>query len=256
MDATIIETNYNGLNAKRRKALLKQGIKTNVDLALLHGDDERIERLRVSLGVPGERIMEWVTRARQLCPYDVTVGGRREETNGTKKQFLHDYFNQVETQVHFADTRAALLVAGNSVLLAINMVLLHAFAGGTTGRFSLANVEPVAGFVLALGGALFLMISLVYAFCSALPSKIHGNPPAQFFLLSHVARLTESKFIQTYEEMSNSQMEREALCAIHGKAVFAAKRFGRIRNAIKATLISLVLQVAAVIAAGLVVIFR
>lgn len=163
-----------------------------------------------------------------------------------KTDFLREYFIQVESQVQFADTRAALLFAGNALLLGINGELLKMFAGCPAGELVFKNVHLSSPFICATIAAFLLIISLAFALWAALPSKIHGKPPKQFYLLSHVARITEQEFIEIYDKMSIDKLQQEMLIAIHGKACFATIRFGRLKKAIKATLFGLALQVCAI----------
>lgn len=94
-----------------------------------------------------------------------------------------------------------------------------------------------------------LLVSMAFALWAALPSKIHKKPPDQFFLLSYVAQIDELAFIKAYERMSEEKLCKEALIGIHGKAKFATFRFGRIKKAIRATLLSLLLLMGAIVAA-------
>ena len=78
---------------------------------------------------------------------------------------------------------------------------------------------------LALAGiaAALLILSLACALLAARPSGIHYAPPAQLFLLSHIAPLNPKTFVENFKNASFESLMDEALESIHGKAVYATR---------------------------------
>lgn len=253
MNEAINPRNYQAMGPIRHGRLIQEGIETNGELAALHGDDVRIEEVATSVGVTRARLVEWIGMARR-----VSVGSEAPERPGEgdarrslKTEHLHNYFNQVESQVQLADTRTALLIAGDAFLLGVNGRLLQMVSGCRSGEFTVDCINISTPFLLALFAIAVLFLGIVFALSAAIPSRVHREPPKRFFLLSYVASLKDSEFVDAYEKMSIWELEKESLVAIRGKAEFATVRFGRLHSAITATLCSLVLQACAAVAAVL-----
>ena len=105
--------------------------------------------------------------------------------------------------------------------------------------FTVSCMVPSISLVLAAVAAALLICSLSCALLAAHPSKIHNDPPPEFFLLSHIARTKRQAFIKAYEEASYSDLVEEALIAIHGKARYANRKFRWLMRAVQTTLLSL-----------------
>jgi hypothetical protein len=156
-----------------------------------------------------------------------------------KAEFLRSHFEQLESQVQFGDHKASLLVAGDAILLAICGGLIRMLSGCQGDKLTMSCVVPSFSLYLAIAAAALLISSLFCALYAALPNKVHRKPPTELFLLSHVARMQRQQFIRVYEDASYSDLVKQALTAIHGKAVYADKKFRWIRRAVQATLLSL-----------------
>jgi hypothetical protein len=156
-----------------------------------------------------------------------------------KTEFLRSHFELVESQVQFGDHKASLLIAGDAILLVTCGGLIRALSGCQLDKLMMSCIAPSASLGLALITAALMILSLCYALLAALPSKVHVNPPAELFLLSHIARTQRHIFIQEYRDASYDDIVEEALAAIHGKACYADKKFRLLRWAIRATLLGL-----------------
>ena len=156
-----------------------------------------------------------------------------------KTEFLRSHFEQIESQVQFGDHKASLLVAGDAILLATCGGLIRMVSGCPKDDFTVSCMAPSASLGLATSAAFFLLLSLFCALMAARPNKVHRRPPTDLFLLSHVARMQRQTFIKNYEDASYSDLVKEALATIHGKAVYADKKFRWLRWAVRATLLSL-----------------
>jgi hypothetical protein len=55
--------------------------------------------------------------------------------DGNKAEFLRALFEQIESQVQFGDNKAALLIAGNVILLAINGAVVKMGSGCQKANF-------------------------------------------------------------------------------------------------------------------------
>ena|SRR5215510_9337905 len=175
--------------------------------------------------------------------------------DGNKAEFLRAFFDQIETQVQFGDNKASLLVAGDAILLAINGGLLKMVSGCQKDEFTVACMEPSGMLALATTAALLLIASLACALWAARPARIHDNPPSEFFLLSHVARVGVDKFVQSYRAASFDDLADAALLAIQQKAAYATQKFRWLKYAVHGTLLSLVFLMMTAIAAAVSVVF-
>ena len=249
MNEEINPRNFKEMDPVHHGRLIQEGIETNAKLAALHGDDVRIEEVAISVGIARATLLGWIGMAGRVSDRSEATECPREgdARRGFKREHLHNYFNQVESQVQLADTRTALLIAGNAFLLGVNGRLLQMVSGCRSGEFTVDCVKVSPPFLLALFAIAFLFLGMVFALSAALPSGVHREPPKRFFLLSHAATLKDSEFVAAYEKMSISELEKEALFAIRGKAEFATGRFGRLHSAIMATLCSIVLQACAAV---------
>jgi hypothetical protein len=164
-----------------------------------------------------------------------------------KGDLMRDYFAQIESQVQFGDHKASLLLAANSILLAVSGALIKAVA--TCTLHDIRRDWVTVDLILAVAAAFLLVISLACALWAARPSGRHWAPHREFFLLSYVAGMQRSDFVDWYRELSSDELETEALKTIHGKAAFALKKFLWLRRAVHATLISLLCMVVALMVA-------
>ena len=165
-----------------------------------------------------------------------------------KTELLRSWFDQIESQVQFGDNKAALLVAGDALLLGACVELIKAASGCPPKEIAAACVVPSIPFGLAATAAGLLLVSLACALFAARPARIHAQPPPEFFLLSYVASIDGPAFAQRFKDASFDRLVDEALTAIHGKAAYATVKFLWLRRAVNATLLSVGFMVAAVIA--------
>ena len=167
----------------------------------------------------------------------------------TKPDFIDSLFEQIESQVQYGDSKASLLVAGDAILLAVSGSLIKMVSGCQGDEFTVSCTVPSVSLGLATCAAALLTLSLVLALRAARPAKIHNQPPSELFLLSHIARLDRDEFIRKYNEASPDYLIEAALSAIHGKAVYATKKFRLLKHAVNSTMLSLGFMVATLIVA-------
>jgi len=166
-----------------------------------------------------------------------------------KTLYLHGFFNQVESQVQFGDNKASLLIAGDSILLAINGGVIKMVSDCPKDEFTFSCMSFSAPLALSIVGAALLVAGLACALRAARPARIHDDPPPEFFLLSHVARSEPDKLLGTYRAASGDDMEQWALQTIRGKAEYATGKFRWLKRAVDATLLSLAFLVITVVSA-------
>ena len=156
-----------------------------------------------------------------------------------KTEFLRSHFEQIESQVQFGDHKASLLVAGDAILLATCGGLIRMVSGCPGDNFTVSCMVPSAALGFVTSAAALLVLSLFCALMAARPNRVHRRPPTELFLLSHIARMQRHTFIKDYEDASYSDLVEQALGTIHGKSVYADRKFRWLRWAIRATLLSL-----------------
>jgi Family of unknown function (DUF5706) len=166
-----------------------------------------------------------------------------------KGSFLTAFFDQIESQVQFGDAKASLLIAGNAILLGISGGLAKLLAGCPGDEISFRCMTVSAELVVALLSSALFILALVFSLVAARPARIHSKPTAEFFLLSHVARLKRAEFVEKYKTASHAELTDDALRTIHAKACFATAKFRRLRYAVDCTLTGLALMAAAMLVA-------
>jgi hypothetical protein len=167
----------------------------------------------------------------------------------TKPEFLESFFEQIESQIQFGDSKASLLVAGDAILLAVSGGLITMVSGCHGDEFTVSCMVPSVSLGFATTTAALLTLSLTFALLAARPAKIHDRPPPDLFLLSHVAHTDRDAFAKKYIDSSPEDLILAALSSIHAKAVFATRKFRLLKRAIDATLLSLGFMVATLIVA-------
>jgi hypothetical protein len=168
----------------------------------------------------------------------------------TKPEFLDMFFEQIESQVQFGDSKASLLVAGDAILLAVSGGLIKMVSGCHGDDFTVSCLVPSVNLGLATTAAALLTLSLVCALLAARPAKIHDQPLPELFLFSNIERMGRDAFTKKYIDASPDDLVREALNTIHGKAKYATKKFRLLKWAIDATLLGLGFMVATVVVIG------
>ncbi len=164
-----------------------------------------------------------------------------------KPEFIDLFFEQIEYQVQFGDTKASLLVAGDAILLASSGSLVKMVSGCPGDEFTVSCMIPSVSLVLATVASALLMLSLTLALLAARPAKIHDKPRDELFLLSRIAITDRHKFVRRYLNTSPQLLAKEALRTIHGKAKFATRKFRLLKLATNTTLTSLGFMVATVV---------
>jgi hypothetical protein len=167
----------------------------------------------------------------------------------TADSFLESFFNQIEGQIQFGDTKASLLIAGNAILLAVSGGLIKILSGCAAEYVDLSCIDLSLSLSLSTFAAALLMLSLVCALLAARPSAIHRKRPPQLFLFSYVASLSHDEYVDKYLSVTDADLVREALTCIHGKAAFATHKFSWLKRAIDATLAGLALMLASIVVA-------
>jgi hypothetical protein len=162
----------------------------------------------------------------------------------SKAEFLRGFFEQIESQVQFGDSKASLLVAGDAILLAISGGLIKMVSGCQGDDFTVSCMVTSVTLGFATIAAALLVWSLACALVAARPAKVHDQPPAELFLLSHVARTNRQEFVKAYRDASLDDLVEAALRSIHGKAAYATRKFLWLKRAVDATLLSLGFMVA------------
>jgi hypothetical protein len=168
---------------------------------------------------------------------------------GDKTEFLRAELQLIEAQVQFGDHKASLLVAGDAILLGISGGLLKVVSGCPQDGFTISCMKASVPVVLGALAAALVSVSIGLALLAVRPSGIHTNPPRQWFLFSHIARMKRREYEEWYRGASFDDLVHEALSEVHGKASFARQKFLRLRWAVDCTLSAVALIAASWLAA-------
>jgi hypothetical protein len=142
------------------------------------------------------------------------------------------YFQHLEGQVTFADTKAGLLLTADSILLT--------GLGLAFERLQLRGTSSCAAFAsgaLLIGGICATLVAIA-------PNPMHFRrrlPARNHFQFSAVARhfADEDEFISSIEGRTEDELEQELLRNIFGKAKFAYRKFRWLLVAVALTLVAL-----------------
>ena len=157
------------------------------------------------------------------------------------RDFVTLLFEQVESQVQFGDGKASLLIAGDAILLAISGSTAQFVSGCSDEPFALACTKLSFALACAIGASASLILSLTCALWAARPSSVHGAPRPEFLLISYIAKLPRSAFIDAYSKASTENVSAWALEAVHSKAQFATRKFRWLKRAVDSALVGLAL---------------
>ena len=162
----------------------------------------------------------------------------------TKSDWIASFFDQIESQVQFGDTKASLLVAGDSILLIVSGGLIEFVSGCKGNDFALSCMVPSVSLGLAVFAAACLVVALACSLWAARPASKHDDPSRELFLFSYIARIEFEEFARQFTDADEESLIQEALMTIHGKAHLARHKFRFLKYAVYATLASLGLMVA------------
>jgi hypothetical protein len=81
--------------------------------------------------------------------------------------------------------------------------------------------------MLAIISAMLILVALAHALWAAKPARFYGSQelPKEFFLISYVASIKSSEFVDIFRGGTLEDLETWMLEAIHGKARHAHKKF-------------------------------
>lgn len=149
-------------------------------------------------------------------------------------------FEHIERQSALADSKAQLLVAGETVAFA---ALLPTMKG--TGVVLFDARAAIVGRISS--GLLMLMLvvlltSLLFAIISVRPRlrtvKL-AKPSLTYF--AHIADLTESEFVKAYTAQTNGEIRAHMIAQLYGKSRVAVLKYRAVKRSVNCLLVAVVL---------------
>ncbi len=152
-------------------------------------------------------------------------------------------FEHIERQSALADSKAQLLVAGETVALA---ALLPTMKG-----VGLVLFDPRAAIVARVSSAL-LMLMLVVLLASLLLAIISVRPrlwtvklaKPSLTYFAHIANLTESDFVKAYTGQTPSEIREHMVAQLYGKSRVAVLKYRAVKRSVNCLLVAVVLWAA------------
>lgn len=140
----------------------------------------------------------------------------------------------VESQVVFGDTKAALIVAADAILI----------TGYVTGikEFGLAGMLSRPTIVALIVSLIILVAGLVFALVAVLPSRLHWRPTEQMnslLLFSKIARYeSPEKYATDFNRLNEESLSDHILSQVYGKSRWALFKYKIIWWSVLFTIIS------------------
>jgi hypothetical protein len=140
----------------------------------------------------------------------------------------------VEAQVVFGDTKAALIVAADAILITGYVAGIKEF--GLAGMLSRSTV------VLLIVSLVILVSGLILALIAVMPSRRHWRSSAglnSVLLFSKIARYkTAEEYAADFNGLTEESLDNEILFQIHGKSTWALFKYKVIWWSVLLTIIS------------------
>lgn len=168
---------------------------------------------------------------------DEFVDNEEDHPSGDQSSWLLPLMDHVESQVVFGDTKAGLLLAANSFLIA-------ALVAAATGENPvIADLHgPARG--LAVLAFTSITVSIVLALLAIKPcrpnlwiSATRDQETPSLVQFSRIATQRRKDYVATVLNASPKGIDHEIASVIHGKAAWATHKFQRLYLAVCATLL-------------------
>ena len=156
-----------------------------------------------------------------------------------KEKIGLELFNHIEGQVEFGDTKAALLVAADAILIGAYLSVVGEF--GLTQRISRISVAII---ILA---SLIIMIAYSLSLWTIIPNPKHGKINS-LLLYSYIATFDNPEdFVREFLDVEEDELRNEILRDVYGKSKWAHRKFTLLRWAVLLTGTSVVLVIIALL---------
>lgn len=152
-----------------------------------------------------------------------------------KQEIRRALLEHVEAQVVFGDTKAALIVAADAILITGYVAGIKEF--GLAGIFSHSTIWW-------LTASLFILVGgLVLALVAVMPNIRHWRPPANvtnILLFSRIARYkTPEDYAEEFNGLNDEALSNAILFQVYGKSKWALFKYKLIWLSVALTIISL-----------------
>ena len=151
-------------------------------------------------------------------------------SNDIRKSLLE----HIEAQVVFGDTKSALIVAADSILI----------AGYVTGvkEFGLAGMFSRFTILLLVMSLIILVAGLVLALIAVMPNSRHWRTSgglSSVLLFSRIAKYkTAEEYVEAFCRLDEETLSNEILCQVHGKSQWALFKYKTVWYSVLLTIIS------------------
>jgi hypothetical protein len=141
----------------------------------------------------------------------------------------------IEAQVVFGDTKAALIVAADAILIT-------GYVGGIK-EFGLAGMLSRSTVVLLIASLVILVVGLILALIAVMPNSQHWRKSSKgmdsLLLFSKIARYDSSKeYADDFSRLHEEALRNEILSQVYGKSRWALSKYKVIWWSIALTIIS------------------
>ena len=163
------------------------------------------------------------------------------------REWLRWLMDHIEGQVAFGDTKAGLLLAADSILLAALGSLVTSDHPGFGSLSGVTKVLLGLSF-LALASALVLGLQTILRSWANL--RAHRTPRSESLLVdfSWIARQHPESFVSAAHQANRTELDSDIATVIYGKASWAKRKFTLLYFAVIATQFGLILGVSAAVA--------
>ena len=157
-------------------------------------------------------------------------------------------FDQMDTQIELADSKASLILTANAILIAsitLDQGMLRCmFDQGTS------LVDRLI-MVITLCMMVSLFLSVLYALFTTRPNLIPPGPVNNLFFWGHVARMPEADYRTQFMNMTIEEVKLAVITQIHTRSRVVAKKYVNVRYSLDFLFVALVLFIISRILSGL-----
>ncbi|MDL5055786.1 DUF5706 domain-containing protein [Oscillatoria laete-virens NRMC-F 0139] len=157
-------------------------------------------------------------------------------------------FISLDTQIGIADTKAQLIMAANTILVASIAFNPGAFTTVVFGDGGTLLARISLGLSLAM--LIALVTSIFFALGSSRPN-LRGSQRRNLFFFGHAAEMDEDDFLEQFMGMTMEEVKTAIIGQIHAKSIIVVNKYRQIRLSLVFLFTGLLLWIAARLTAAL-----
>lgn len=186
---------------------------------------------------------------------DMVIGGKNFVATGTVREVGIDFtrlfymlFQQMDTQIMLADSKAQLIITANAIIIAS-----LSFDTGTIRRIVAAGttLPDRLGLVVSVAMIVCIILSVFYALMTTRPNLIPPTQMGNLFFWGHIAQMSEADYRSRFMNMTIDEVKLSVITQIHARSKVVGRKFRTVQRSLDFLFISLLLYVLSYVIAGI-----